>query len=187
MEKAALDYGLGTILTILLLPLMAVIAVAIKLDSQGPVMFRQKRYGFVNRIFLINKFRTMRHVEVTEEKTQQATRDDPRVTPLGRFLRRTSLDELPQLFNVLNGTMSLVGPRPHATDHNEIYSQLVMGYFIRHRVKPGITGWAQVTGCRGETKTLQDIEARVKHDIYYVDIGRRCSTCKFWRGPFSSA
>ena len=169
VEKAALDYGLGLILTILLLPLMAVIAIAIKLDSSGPVLFRQKRYGFVNRIFSINKFRTMRHVEVVEENTQQATRDDPRVTPLGRFLRRTSLDELPQLFNVLNGTMSLVGPRPHATDHNEIYSQLVMGYFIRHRVKPGITGWAQVNGCRGETKTLEDIEARVRHDIYYVD------------------
>jgi exopolysaccharide biosynthesis polyprenyl glycosylphosphotransferase len=169
VEKAALDYGLGIIITILLLPLMAVIAVAIKLDSKGPVLFRQKRYGFVNRIFLINKFRTMRHVETVEEKTQQAIRDDPRVTRLGRFLRRTSLDELPQLFNVLNGTMSLVGPRPHANDHNEIYSQLVMGYFIRHRVRPGITGWAQVNGYRGETKTLEDIEARVKHDIYYVD------------------
>ena len=169
VEKAALDYGLGIILTMLLLPLMAVIAAAIKLDSSGPVLFRQKRYGFVNRVFLINKFRTMRYVEVAEERTQQATRDDPRVTLLGRFLRRTSLDELPQLFNVLNGTMSLIGPRPHATDHNEIYSQMIMGYFARHRVKPGITGWAQVNGYRGETKTLEDIEARVSHDIYYVD------------------
>jgi Undecaprenyl-phosphate glucose phosphotransferase len=169
VQKAALDYGIGLILTVILAPMMAIIAIAIKLDSRGPVLFRQNRYGFVNRIFLINKFRTMRHSDVTEEKTKQATRDDPRVTRLGRFLRRTSLDELPQLFNVLNGTMSLVGPRPHANDHNEIYSQLVLGYFIRHRVKPGITGWAQVNGYRGETKTLQDIEARVRHDIYYVD------------------
>jgi Undecaprenyl-phosphate glucose phosphotransferase len=169
VQKAALDYGLGIILTLLLSPLMLLIAIAIKLDSPGPILFRQQRYGFVNRIFRINKFRTMRHSEVVEDKTQQATRDDPRVTRLGRFLRRTSLDELPQLFNVLNGTMSLVGPRPHANDHNEIYSQLVLGYFIRHRVKPGITGWAQVNGYRGETKTLEDIEARVRQDIYYVD------------------
>jgi Undecaprenyl-phosphate glucose phosphotransferase len=169
VQKAVLDYGLGIILTILFAPLMALIAIAIKLDSPGPVLFRQQRYGFVNRIFLINKFRTMRHSDVIAEKTLQATRDDPRVTRLGRFLRRTSLDELPQLINVLNGTMSLVGPRPHASDHNEIYSQMVLGYFIRHRVKPGITGWAQVNGCRGETKTLDDIEARVRHDIYYVD------------------
>jgi putative colanic acid biosysnthesis UDP-glucose lipid carrier transferase len=169
LQKAAVDYSLGVLLIILLSPLMGLIAVAIKLDSKGPVLFRQKRYGFVNRVFVINKFRTMRHVEGVEERTQQATRDDPRVTTLGRFLRRTSLDELPQLFNVFNGTMSLVGPRPHANDHNEIYSQLVMGYFIRHRVKPGITGWAQVNGYRGETKALEDIEARVKHDIYYVD------------------
>lgn len=169
VQKAALDYGLGIILTLLASPLMLLIAIAIRLDSPGPILFRQKRYGFVNRIFLINKFRTMRHSEVVEDKTRQATRDDPRITRLGRFLRRTSLDELPQLFNVLNGTMSLIGPRPHANDHNEIYSQLVMGYFIRHRVKPGITGWAQVNGFRGETKTLEDIEARVRHDIYYVD------------------
>jgi Undecaprenyl-phosphate glucose phosphotransferase len=169
VQKAALDYGLGIILTILFAPLMALIAFAIKLDSPGPVLFRQNRYGFVNRIFQINKFRTMRHSDVVETRTQQATRDDPRVTRVGRFLRRTSLDELPQLLNVLNGTMSLVGPRPHANDHNEIYSQMVLGYFIRHRVKPGITGWAQVNGFRGETKTLEDIEARVRHDIYYVD------------------
>ena len=101
--------------------------------------------------------------------TPQATRDDPRVTKVGRFLRRTSLDELPQLFNVLTGTMSLVGPRPHAIDHNEEYSQLIRGYFARHRVKPGITGWAQVNGLRGETKTVELMEARVKHDIYYVE------------------
>jgi Undecaprenyl-phosphate glucose phosphotransferase len=169
VHKAALDYGLALVLTGLLLPLMLLIAIAIKLDSKGPVLFRQKRYGFVNRDFYIYKFRTMRHVEIPEDRTLQATRNDPRVTRVGRFLRRTSLDELPQLFNVLNGTMSLVGPRPHANDHNEIYSQMVMGYFVRHRVKPGITGWAQVNGFRGETKTLEDIKARVQHDIYYVE------------------
>ena len=99
----------------------------------------------------------------------QATRDDPRVTRVGRFLRRTSLDELPQLFNVLNGTMSLVGPRPHATDHDESFSQVVREYFSRQRVRPGITGWAQVNGFRGETKSVEDIEARVRHDIEYVE------------------
>src|SRR5262245_29676273 len=137
VQKAALDYGLGIILTILLSPLMALIAIAIKLDSAGPILFRQNRYGFVNRIFLINKFRTMRHSEVVEHTTKQATRDDPRVTRLGRFLRRTSLDELPQLFNVLNGSMSLVGPPPHATDHHEDHSPAGMGNVIRPRVTPG--------------------------------------------------
>jgi putative colanic acid biosysnthesis UDP-glucose lipid carrier transferase len=169
VHKGALDYGLALALTVVLLPLMFLVALAIKLDSKGPILFRQKRYGFVNRLFHIYKFRTMRHVEAPEGPTQQATRNDPRVTRVGRFLRRTSLDELPQLFNVLNGTMSLVGPRPHATDHDEIYSRVIMDYFVRHRVKPGITGWAQVNGFRGETKTLDDIKARVEHDIYYVE------------------
>jgi Undecaprenyl-phosphate glucose phosphotransferase len=170
LQKAALDYGLGIILTIIFLPVMALIAIAIKLDSKGPVLFRQGRYGFVNNVFDICKFRTMQHMEAPSPcKTLQATRDDPRVTRVGRFLRRMSLDELPQLFNVLNGTMSLVGPRPHAIDHNEEYSQTIRGYFARHRVKPGITGWAQVNGLRGEIKTLDQMEARVKHDIYYTE------------------
>ena len=167
--KALEDYVLATSLTLLLLPVMALIAIAIKLDSGGPVLFRQRRSGFVGKEFSIYKFRTMRHVEHSEKKTPQATRNDPRVTRLGRFLRRTSLDELPQLFNVLNGTMSLVGPRPHAVDHNETYSQEIRGYFARHRVKPGITGWAQVNGLRGETKTVDRMEARVKLDVYYVE------------------
>lgn len=169
LQKTLLDYGMGAILAVLLLPLMVLIAIAIKLDSPGPVLFRQERYGFVNRIFRINKFRTMRFVETPEKETIQATRDDPRVTRVGRFLRRTSLDELPQLFNVLNGTMSLVGPRPHAIDHNESYAQIIRGYFARHRVKPGITGWAQVNGFRGETKAVETMEARVKYDIYYTE------------------
>jgi len=167
--KAGLDYGLGIILTVLLLPVMALIAIAIKLESRGPVLFRQERYGFVNRVFHIYKFRTMVHAPVCEKKTVQATRNDPRVTRLGRLLRRLSLDELPQLFNVLGGTMSLVGPRPHTVDHNEAYSRMIRGYFARHRVKPGLTGWAQVNGYRGETKTLEQMEARVQYDIYYVE------------------
>ncbi len=169
LGKATLDYGLGAVLTLLLLPLMAIIAIAIKLDSKGPVLFRQQRYGFVNKVFWIWKFRTMRHEPVPPNGTAQATRNDPRVTWIGRILRKTSLDELPQLFNVLGGTMSLVGPRPHASDHNEEYAQLIRGYFARHRVKPGITGWAQVSGFRGETRTVMQMEARVKYDIDYVE------------------
>jgi Undecaprenyl-phosphate glucose phosphotransferase len=169
IRKAALDYGLGLVLTILLLPVMLLIAIAIKLDSRGPVLFRQERFGFVNRVFPIYKFRTMRHEATCAKETVQATRNDPRVTRVGRILRRTSLDELPQLFNVLNGTMSLVGPRPHAVDHNEAYSQMIRGYFARHRVKPGMTGWAQVNGLRGETKSVADMEARVTLDIHYAE------------------
>jgi Undecaprenyl-phosphate glucose phosphotransferase len=166
--KAAEDYVLATLLIVLLSPLMLLIAAAIRL-SGGPVIFRQKRLGFVNRVFYIYKFRTMHEAACSEQTTVQATRDDARVTRIGRFLRRTSLDELPQLFNVLNGTMSLVGPRPHAVDHNELFSPKIRGYFARHRVKPGITGWAQVNGFRGETDTLEKMEARVRHDIYYVE------------------
>jgi Undecaprenyl-phosphate glucose phosphotransferase len=166
--KAALDYGLGIILTLLLLPVMLLIAIAIKLETKGPALFRQARYGFSNKVFSIYKFRTMKACG-PEKITIQATRNDPRVTRVGRFLRRMSLDELPQLFNVLNGTMSLVGPRPHAVDHNEAYAQMIRGYFARHRVKPGLTGWAQVNGYRGEIKNLEDMEGRVKHDIYYAE------------------
>lgn len=169
IQKAALDYGLGLILTILLLPLMIIVIIGIRLESKGPALFLQPRYGFVNKVFNIYKFRTMRHTASLESKIVQATKDDPRVTAFGRVLRRTSLDELPQLFNVLNGTMSLVGPRPHAVQHNEEYAQVIRGYFARHRVKPGMTGWAQVNGCRGETKNLEDMEARVKYDIYYAE------------------
>jgi putative colanic acid biosynthesis UDP-glucose lipid carrier transferase len=167
-QKAALDYVLGTILLVVSLPLMLLIAIAIKLDSPGPVLFRQDRYGFVNRVFSCYKFRSMT-VSGPSQQTIQATRDDPRVTRSGRFLRRFSLDELPQLFNVLGGTMSLVGPRPHAVDHNEKYAQLIRGYFARHRVKPGLTGWAQVNGFRGETRTVEAMESRVQYDIQYVE------------------
>ena len=168
-QKAALDYGLGIILTVLLAPVMILSVIAIRLESKGPAMFRQQRYGFVNRVFEIYKFRTMRYTEAPEKKIVQATRDDPRITRVGRLLRRLSLDELPQLFNVLNGTMSLVGPRPHAVQHNEDYARIIRGYFARHRVKPGMTGWAQVNGLRGEVKTPEQMEARVKYDIDYVE------------------
>jgi Undecaprenyl-phosphate glucose phosphotransferase len=169
VKKQALDYALTIVAMPVLLPVMALIALAIKLESPGPVFFRQERYGFANEAFLIWKFRTMRHEKQTPSKTLQATPGDPRVTRVGRLLRRTSLDELPQVFNVLNGTMSLVGPRPHAVDHNEEYSRIIRGYFARHRVKPGITGWAQVNGLRGATKGVEQMEARVKHDIYYTE------------------
>ena len=167
IQKNALDYGLGTILMILLLPIMGLIAIAIRLESKGPALFRQPRYGFVNRTFEIYKFRTMRYT--SEQKIVQAKRTDARVTRIGRILRRLSLDELPQIFNVLNGTMSLVGPRPHAVQHNEEYARIIRGYFARHRVKPGMTGWAQVNGLRGETDTVKKMEARVQYDIYYVE------------------
>jgi Undecaprenyl-phosphate glucose phosphotransferase len=170
-QKAMIDYLLGTMLIIVLVPVMILIALLIRLESEGPVLFRQERYGFANRRFHIYKFRTMFQRTAGEHEgiTIQASQNDPRVTRIGRILRRFSLDELPQLFNVLNGTMSLVGPRPHAVDHNEAYAQQIRGYFARHRVKPGLTGWAQVNGFRGETKTLAAMEARVKYDIYYVE------------------
>jgi Undecaprenyl-phosphate glucose phosphotransferase len=169
IQKAILDYGLGIVLTILLLPMLIVIVIAIRLETKGPALFRQRRYGFINRTFEIYKFRTMRYTDTPEEKIAQAVRHDPRVTRVGRILRRLSLDELPQLFNVLNGTMSLVGPRPHAVQHNEEYAQIIRGYFARHRVKPGMTGWAQVNGFRGETKAVKKMEARVQYDTYYVE------------------
>ena len=167
--KGAEDYIFGTLAALVLLPLMLLIALAIKIDSKGPVLFRQKRLGFLNQEFEIYKFRTMKHETCVPERTVQATRDDTRVTRVGRILRRSSLDELPNLINVLNGTMSLVGPRPHAVDHNQEFSEIIGSYFIRHRVKPGITGWAQVNGFRGATDTRAKIEGRVKYDIYYAE------------------
>lgn len=166
--KAALDYILAGVGLFLLSPLLIFIAIAIKLDSPGPVFFRQRRYGQNNRIFRIFKFRTM---SVTEDghHIKQAERNDPRVTRIGWFLRRTSLDELPQLINVLSGDMSIVGPRPHALAHDQLFDQQLDLFSLRRRVRPGLTGWAQVHGFRGETKTTLDISKRVEHDLYYID------------------
>jgi putative colanic acid biosysnthesis UDP-glucose lipid carrier transferase len=162
-------WDLGLTLAILLpgLPLMLLIGLFVLLTSRGPVIFRQRRYGLDGEEIVVYKFRTMR---VTEDGGQiaQATRDDPRITLVGKFLRRLSLDELPQLFNVLQGRMSLVGPRPHAVAHNELYRGLIKGYMVRHKVQPGITGWAQVNGCRGETNELSQMEARVTYDLEYL-------------------
>ena len=159
---------LGAVLLVLTLPLMVAIAVAIRLDTAGPALFRQTRRGLNNRPFAILKFRTMIHVPGPELTVPQARRFDPRVTRVGRVLRRTSLDELPQLFNVLKGEMSLVGPRPHALAHDARYAVLIAGYAERHRVPPGITGWAQINGHRGETDTLEKKQSRVDHDLAYV-------------------
>jgi exopolysaccharide biosynthesis polyprenyl glycosylphosphotransferase len=147
---------------------MIAIAIAVKVSSTGPVFFTQKRKGASGIPFLIYKFRTMRiHVEEAGV-IRQATRNDPRVTRVGAFLRRTSLDELPQFLNVLRGEMSVVGPRPHATEHDNQYQKIVDGYIHRYRIKPGITGWAQVNGYRGETDRIEKMQGRVEHDLYYL-------------------
>ncbi len=166
--KRAEDIVLTSFLLILLTPLLLLLAVLIKLDSPGPVIFRQERHGFNNNRFCVFKFRTMHHVPDPDPGIPQARRNDPRVTRIGAILRCTSLDELPQLFNVLLGDMSLVGPRPHATAHNDKYAPLIDGYLARHRVRPGITGWAQVNGWRGETETLEKMRNRLEHDLFYI-------------------
>jgi Undecaprenyl-phosphate glucose phosphotransferase len=167
--KTLEDRLLGAVILILMLPLMCFCALMIKLDSAGPVLFRQKRYGFNNDEITVFKFRTMAHDPAPDPNVPQARRNDPRITRIGAFLRRTSLDELPQLFNVLRGEMSLVGPRPHAVAHNEHYAEIIDGYLGRHRVKPGITGWAQVNGLRGETETPEKMRMRVQYDLFYID------------------
>ncbi len=165
--KRVEDLVLGTIiLMITALPMLAV-AVAIKLTSPGPVFFRQRRYGLNGREIRVLKFRTMTVCEDGDE-VKQASRDDARITRLGTFLRRTSLDELPQFFQVITGEMSIVGPRPHAVAHNEEYRRVIDGYMLRHKVKPGITGWAQVNGWRGETDALDKMRMRVQHDLEYI-------------------
>ncbi|TWU65663.1 undecaprenyl-phosphate glucose phosphotransferase [Crateriforma conspicua] len=146
---------------------MTLIAIAVKVTSRGPVFFRQKRYGLDGKEILVWKFRSMRTCD-NGPVVKQATKDDPRITPLGGILRKTSLDELPQLFNVIDGSMSLVGPRPHATAHNEQYRGQIRGYMLRHKIKPGITGLAQVNGCRGETETIDKMEKRVHFDHQYI-------------------
>lgn len=156
----------AVILPLISLP-MLLIAIGIKLTSRGPVLFKQKRYGVNGEEIKVWKFRSMSVCE-NHGEIQQATKNDPRVTPFGNFLRRTSLDELPQFLNVLQGRMSVVGPRPHAVAHNELYRKKIQGYMLRHKVKPGITGLAQVNGCRGETDTLDKMEARIHHDLEYI-------------------
>jgi Undecaprenyl-phosphate glucose phosphotransferase len=170
--KAIEDRTLAFLLLLFFLPLFFVVALAIKADSNGPVFFRQKRYGFNNHTIGVYKFRSMYHEMRDETAEKLATRNDPRVTRLGTFLRKTSIDELPQLINVLKGEMSIVGPRPHALSAkaaDRLYEDVVAEYAARHRVKPGITGWAQVKGWRGETDTYEKIEKRVEHDLYYVE------------------
>jgi putative colanic acid biosynthesis UDP-glucose lipid carrier transferase len=169
LAKLLLDKTAAIIAILLFSPLMLITALAIKISSPGPVIFKQKRTGWNGEEFYIYKFRSMRAEESESPHVQQATRDDPRVTPIGRFIRRTSIDELPQLFNVLNGTMSLVGPRPHALSHNDDYSKRIANYLSRHRIKPGITGLAQVRGYRGETKELDKMVKRVESDIEYIN------------------
>jgi len=172
LSKLALDYALGTIFVLAALPVMLIAAILIKLESKGPVFFKQKRYGFNNQLIEIYKFRTM-YTDMTDADAEQlTTRNDPRVTRVGALLRKTSLDELPQLLNVLRGDMSVVGPRPHAMQAKaagRLYEDVVTGYAVRHKVKPGITGWAQVNGWRGNTDTERDIEGRLEHDFYYID------------------
>jgi len=170
--KLVEDRVISTLLLILLSPLMVLIAVLIKLDSPGPVFFRQKRYGFNRELINIYKYRTMYHEQTDHNATTLTTQDDTRVTRVGSFLRRTSLDELPQLLNVVKGEMSLIGPRPHALEAKaggELYEDAVVEYAIRQKVKPGISGWAQVNGWRGETDNVDKLRGRVQHDIYYIE------------------
>ncbi len=173
VSKWLFDRIVGGLILLLAAPVMVLVAIAIKLDSKGPVLFKQKRYGFNNELIEVYKFRSMYTDQSDAAAAKLVTRDDPRVTRVGRFIRKTSLDELPQLFNVVfKGDLSLVGPRPHALQAkaaNRLYNDVVDGYFARHRVKPGITGWAQVNGWRGETDTADKIQQRVDHDLYYIE------------------
>jgi putative colanic acid biosysnthesis UDP-glucose lipid carrier transferase len=165
--KRLSDVCISLAAIVLTTPLMIGIAIAIKMTMPGPVLFKQRRYGLDGEQITVWKFRTMK-VQEDGAVVRQATRDDDRITPLGRFLRRSSLDELPQFFNVLQGRMSVVGPRPHAVAHNETYRKLIKGYMIRHKVKPGITGWAQVNGARGETDTVDKMKRRIEYDLEYL-------------------
>jgi Undecaprenyl-phosphate glucose phosphotransferase len=166
--KRCFDLSLATAGLMTLLPLMVITALLVKLDSKGPILFLQRRNGFNGQAFNIFKFRTM-HVLEDGPVIQQATRNDPRITRLGRWLRRSSIDELPQLFNVIRGDMSLVGPRPHASSHNSEYEKLIANYAFRHHVKPGLTGWAQVNGHRGETPRIEQMQRRVEYDLWYIN------------------
>ena len=165
--KRFIDLSISIIGLTVLSPLFLTIALIVKLSSAGPVIFKQRRYGLDGKEISVYKFRSMTNGS-NEDEVLQATKQDARITPVGAFLRKTSLDELPQLINVIQGRMSLVGPRPHAVVHNEMYRKLIKGYMIRHKVKPGITGWAQVNGFRGETETLDKMQTRIDYDIDYL-------------------
>jgi putative colanic acid biosynthesis UDP-glucose lipid carrier transferase len=165
--KRLSDIVLSSIFLVLLAPIMLVLSIGVKMSSPGPVIFKQRRYGLDGKEILVYKFRSMRTTD-NGPVVKQATKGDPRITPLGAFIRKTSLDELPQFINVLQGRMSIVGPRPHAVAHNETYRKLIKGYMVRHKVKPGITGWAQVSGYRGETETVDKMEKRIEFDLEYL-------------------
>ena len=165
--KNVSDFIIALLVLILLSPLMLCIAIAVKVTSPGPIIFKQRRYGLNGEEIVVYKFRSMTVAE-DGANVVQAKKDDQRFTKIGAFLRRTSLDELPQFLNVLQGRMSIVGPRPHAVAHNELYRKLIKGYMLRHKAKPGITGWAQVNGWRGETEVLEKMKARIEHDLYYL-------------------
>ena len=167
--KTLFDYFVAALVLVITLPLLIVTAVLIKLSSQGPILFRQQRMGFDGKEFTVYKFRSMFLHDAQRGEVIQASRDDDRVTWVGRVLRRSSIDELPQLYNVLNGTMSLVGPRPHAIEHSDFYGPKIKDYMRRHRVKPGLTGVAQVNGYRGETRNIEQMEGRIQHDIAYIN------------------
>jgi Undecaprenyl-phosphate glucose phosphotransferase len=168
LQKALFDRLFAFAALMVLWPLMVAIAVTVKATSKGPVLFTQRRKGADGRVFRIYKFRSMRRHAEQPGVVRQATRDDPRITRVGAFLRRTSLDELPQFLNVLRGEMSVVGPRPHAIEHDDEYRTVVDGYIHRYRIKPGITGWAQINGFRGETDEIEKMRGRVEHDLYYL-------------------
>jgi putative colanic acid biosynthesis UDP-glucose lipid carrier transferase len=161
------DLVLSSIILLLITPILIAISIAVKVTSSGPVLFKQLRYGIDGKPIKVWKFRSMTVMENGAEVTQ-AKKNDVRLTPIGRFIRSTSLDELPQFINVLQGRMSIVGPRPHAVAHNEAYRTIINGYMLRHKVKPGITGWAQVNGWRGETDTLDKMEKRIEFDLDYI-------------------
>src|SRR5438067_10475397 len=161
------DYLLASLILVFIAPLLIAIAIGVKLSSPGPILFKQRRYGVDGRKIVVYKFRTMSVAE-HGDVVPQATRNDNRITPFGAFLRKSSLDELPQFINVLQGRMSVVGPRPHAVAHNELYRKLIRGYMIRHKVRPGITGLAQVNGYRGETETVEKMKARIEYDLAYL-------------------
>ncbi|WP_345815102.1 undecaprenyl-phosphate glucose phosphotransferase [Paraburkholderia sp. PREW-6R] len=168
LKKELFDRVFALMALIAVAPLLIGCALAVKASSPGPVFFKQRRKGADGRVFTIYKFRTMRLHEQKHGVLEQATKGDRRITRVGAFLRRTSLDELPQFFNVLRGDMSVVGPRPHALEHDDLYQNIVSGYIHRYRIKPGITGWAQINGFRGETDRIEKMEGRVEHDLYYL-------------------